>query len=233
MRARAEAECQEAPELQRLQQLERREFHGWVRPGNRRGRRRRWCFARSADGRRRCRLLCASCSLREIDIATRGPRRSQPNKPPARQAPPLTQSGFLYTHTGTTPLPSQNSFQSMFRLPSLRHRDSLPPHAPVRSLQTLEKSQQGFRVFVSGPRRRKVRLRRWLARPADRELPIQPPGKRTEPEDCTMEPRETLRQSVAPDDVRQLVRNHCVELRIVPLAPARQAEGSQARTRQS
>ncbi len=50
-------------------------------------------------------------------------------------------------------------------------------------------------------------------------MPIEPPSKRTEPEDCAMYQRKTLRKSISPCNVRDLVRDDGVELRIIPIAP--------------
>src|SRR4029077_8981919 len=52
------------------------------------------------------------------------------------------------------------------------------------------------------------------------QMPIQPPGKRAEPENHAVQKRKALGESVAPRNVRHLVRDDSVELRVVPIAPA-------------
>jgi hypothetical protein len=52
-----------------------------------------------------------------------------------------------------------------------------------------------------------------------REMSVEPPRERTEPEDRTIHQRKTLRKSISSCDVRDLVRDNGVELLIVPTPP--------------
>ena len=97
-------------------------------------------------------------------------------------------NGFLQTHSDSSS-PSKNSFQSLFGLADLGHRNALPPDASGCGVQRFEESQQGSGVIVAvGASRQGGFIAGLLCQVG--EMTVEPPGERAEPEDGAMQQRQ-------------------------------------------
>ena len=126
--------------------------------------------------------------------------------------------------------PGENSFDAFDGAGfGLGHGDALPPDASGGGLKGGEKSEQGAGVVgAAGAGGERGLVTRGFGEV--REMAVEPPRQRTEPEDGAMDQSNALRESVAARDMREFVGEDGIKLGVVPLAPSRRQKNGGAQS---